>query len=74
MKETNLEIKKLGINGEGIGYINRKITFVKGALPQEEVSVEVTNDTRSFKEAKLIKVLKKSEHRVQAPCFQQNHC
>ena len=29
---TNVEIKKLGINGEGIGYINRKITFVKGAL------------------------------------------
>ena len=74
MKETKLEIKKLGINGEGIGYINRKITFVKGALPNEEVSVEVTNDTRSFKEATLVKVLKKSEYRIDPPCFQQKHC
>lgn len=25
-----LTIKRLGINGEGIGYFKRKITFVKG--------------------------------------------
>ena len=37
--KKNLEIKKLGINGEGIGYIDRKIVFVPGALPQEEVVV-----------------------------------
>ena len=38
--KKNVEIKKLGINGEGIGYIDRKIVFVPGALPQEEVIVE----------------------------------
>ena len=30
--KTTVEIKKMGINGEGIGYINRKIVFIKGAL------------------------------------------
>ena len=39
--KKNVEIKKLGINGEGIGYIDRKIVFVPGALPQEEVIVEI---------------------------------
>lgn len=32
-----LTIKRLGINGEGIGYFKRKITFVKGALPGEVI-------------------------------------
>ena len=35
--KTTVEIKKMGINGEGIGYINRKIVFIKGALLNEEV-------------------------------------
>ena len=28
--KTTVEIKKMGINGEGIGYINRKIVLLKG--------------------------------------------
>lgn len=74
MKETQLEIKKLGINGEGIGYINRKITFVKGALPGEVVNVEVVEETTNFKEGKLISVVKPSASRVKSACFQQEHC
>ena len=62
MKTQRLEIKKLGINGEGIGYINRKITFVRGALPSEEVEVEITNETNNFKEGKLVKIIKPSKH------------
>lgn len=68
MKTEKLEIKKLGINGEGIGYINRKITFVRGALPEEEVEVEIVNETKNFKEGQLTKVLKKSNHRVKPEC------
>lgn len=74
MKTQKLEIKKLGINGEGIGYINRKITFVKGALPNEEVEVEIKNETNNFKEGQLVKIIKPSKDRVSVPCFQQNHC
>ena len=28
--KTTVEIKKMGINGEGIGYINRKMSLLKG--------------------------------------------
>lgn len=74
MKTTNVEIKKLGINGEGIGYINRKITFVKGALPGEKVLVEVTNDTRNFKEAKLVEIIEPSKDRVEVTCRLKDVC
>ena len=37
-----LTIKRLDINGAGIGYYQRKITFVTGALPGEVVVAEVT--------------------------------
>lgn len=74
MKTQKLEIKKLGINGEGIGYINRKITFVKGALPGEEVEVEIKSETNNFKEGKLIRVIKPSAHRQKVPCFLQDNC
>lgn len=30
-----LTIKRLGINGEGIGYYKKKITFVEGLLPEK---------------------------------------
>ncbi|NQD52891.1 TRAM domain-containing protein, partial [Bacillus altitudinis] len=38
-----LTIKRLGINGEGVGYFKKQVVFVPGALPGEEVVVEATN-------------------------------
>ena len=36
-----INIVKMGINGEGIGYLNKKPIFVSGALPKEYVDVYV---------------------------------
>ena len=71
---TNVEIKKLGINGEGIGYINRKITFVKGALPQEVVEVEIVEETKNYKIVNLIKVVKASKQRKEPICNLSEFC
>lgn len=40
-----LTFKRLGINGEGVGFYKRKIVFVPGAIPGEEVVMEA----KSFK-------------------------
>ena len=72
--KKNLEIKKLGINGEGIGYIDRKIVFVPGALPQEDVVVDLIRQTRSYYEGKLVKVIKPSKNRVVPRCKAYNDC
>lgn len=63
-----LTIKRLGINGEGVGYYKKKVVFVEGALPEEEVVVEVTKVHPKFSEAKIRKIRKSSKYRVQAPC------
>jgi len=35
-------IKRLGINGEGVGYYRRKAVFVEGGIPGEVIKAEVT--------------------------------
>ena len=42
-----LTIKRLGINGEGIGYYKRQAVFVDGVLPPEEVIVKITDVKKS---------------------------
>ncbi|MGN1181754.1 MAG: 23S rRNA (uracil(1939)-C(5))-methyltransferase RlmD [Faecalibacillus sp.] len=73
MKAT-VEIKKLGINGEGIGYIHRKVCFVKGAIVGEIVEVEAKQqNNKNFYIGELIKIKKKSPARVESSC-RLNQC
>ncbi|MFD2445064.1 23S rRNA (uracil(1939)-C(5))-methyltransferase RlmD [Bacillus sp. CGMCC 1.16607] len=69
-----LTIKRLGINGEGVGYFKRTVVFVPGALPGEEVVVEATKIHPKFAEATIKKIRKKSEHRVQPLCPVYEKC
>jgi 23S rRNA (uracil1939-C5)-methyltransferase len=69
-----LTIKRLGINGEGVGYFKKQVVFVPGALPGEEVVVEATNVQPKYAEARIKKIRKKSEHRVQPLCPVYEEC
>ncbi|MGG0736820.1 23S rRNA (uracil(1939)-C(5))-methyltransferase RlmD [Niallia taxi] len=69
-----LTIKRLGINGEGVGYFKRQVVFVQGALPGEEVVVEATKIMPKFSEAKVKKIRKASPFRVKAPCPIYEQC
>ncbi|MFJ8263754.1 23S rRNA (uracil(1939)-C(5))-methyltransferase RlmD [Rummeliibacillus sp. NPDC094406] len=69
-----LTIKRLGINGEGIGYYKRNVVFVKGALPGEEVYAELTKINHNFAEAKVLKIQKKSKARQIPPCPVYEEC
>ena len=48
------KIVRLGINGEGIGYYQRKPIFIKGALVDETVEFQVTKQFPKYYEGKLI--------------------
>ncbi|AIY04758.1 putative RNA methyltransferase [Planococcus sp. PAMC 21323] len=63
-----MTIKRLGINGEGIGYFKRNVVFVPGALPGEEITAQVTVVKRNFAQARIINIRKKSPHRQTPPC------
>jgi len=69
-----LTIKRLGINGEGIGYFKRNVVFVKGALPGEEVTAQVQVVKPNFAEAKILQIRKASPHRQVAPCAVYDVC
>ncbi|WP_066306014.1 23S rRNA (uracil(1939)-C(5))-methyltransferase RlmD [Bacillus sp. FJAT-29814] len=69
-----LTIKRLGINGEGVGYFKKQVVFVPGALPGEEVVVEATKIHPKFAEAKIKKIRIKSPHRVKPLCPVYDQC
>ncbi|MEJ8303568.1 23S rRNA (uracil(1939)-C(5))-methyltransferase RlmD [Saccharibacillus sacchari] len=61
-------IKRIGINGEGVGYFRRKAVFIDGAITNEVVKAEVLETQAKFIKAKLVEIEKKSKHRVEPPC------
>lgn len=67
-------IKKIGINGEGIGYLNRTPLFVEGALLNEEVDVEIVERFPRYAIGKLNRIYRKSEHRCPAKCRIAHRC
>lgn len=64
--QLHISIKRMGINGEGIGYFNKLAIFVDQALPDEELDVVITQvyDNRAI--ARIEKITKESPER-QAP-------
>lgn len=69
-----LTIKRLGINGEGVGFFKRTVVFVPGALPGEEITAEVTKVFPNRAEAKVKRLRKKSKDRVTPPCPVYEEC
>ena len=47
----------MGINGEGIGYVDHKPVFVEGVLPYEEAEVEITEKKNTYAKGTLKKLL-----------------
>lgn len=69
-----LTIKRLGINGEGVGYFKKQVVFVLGALPGEEVVVQATNVYPTYAEGKIVHIRKRSPHRVKPRCPVYDRC
>lgn len=67
-------IKRLGINGEGVGYYKKKVVFIDGALPGEVVVAEVKRVEKNLSYAELIRVKEKSEHRIKPECPVYKEC
>ena len=74
MKNIEIEIKKLGINGEGIGYYNNTVVFVPNALPTEIVEVTDLEQYKGYYTAKVSKIIRKSADRIKPKCPIYNKC
>ncbi|WP_368251475.1 23S rRNA (uracil(1939)-C(5))-methyltransferase RlmD [Enterococcus sp. 2201sp1_2201st1_B8_2201SCRN_220225] len=73
-QSLKIQVKRLGINGEGIGYYRRTIIFIPGALPKEEVQVKVTKTESRYLEGQLVKIIKASPERITPPCPFYDRC
>ncbi len=60
-----LTIRKLGVNGQGIGYFKHKVCFVPGALPGEVVVATITKVHPRYLEGKIRRLRKTSKYRVE---------
>ncbi len=71
LKENDLillTIKRLGINGEGIGFYKRQVVFVNNALPGEIVEVKIIEANDKYVKGEITKFKKESSDRIKAKC------
>lgn len=66
-KDVIITIKRLGINGEGIGYYKKKIIFIPGALPNEVVVAKIVKSYPHYIQGELVRIKEKSPDRVAFP-------
>lgn len=66
-KNVIITVKRLGINGEGIGYYKKKIIFIPGALPDEVVVAKIVKSYPHYIQGELVRIKEKSPDRVDFP-------
>jgi len=69
-----LTIKRLGINGEGIGYYKRQAVFVDGVIPPEEVIVKITDVKNNFAKGEVVKWNIRASERAKPFCRHYHEC
>lgn len=69
-----LPIRKMGINGEGVGFYRKQVVFVAGGIPGEYLQVKVTQVKKRHALAEVVKRLKPSSHRMDPPCPVYGEC
>lgn len=60
-----LTIKRIGINGEGIGYYKLLAIFVEGALVNEVVEIKIADVKEKYAYGEIIRIKEKSPYRVE---------
>lgn len=71
---NNILVTKLDDFGRGIGYVDNKIIFIKNALPDEIVDVDIVKDTKKYYEGNVIKYIKVSDKRKEVKCPFYDRC
>lgn len=72
--EIIVDIKRLGINGEGIAFYKKLAIFVNGAIPGEGVNVRITKVLNKMALAEVIYFKHTSKDRVEPRCKHYEKC
>lgn len=68
MKVHNIITDKMIYGGNCLAKINGKTVFVVGALPGEQIQIQITGEKKDYIEAETVQILKASPYRRTAPC------
>ena len=75
MSMERVNIHGAGSEMQGVGRLaDGRAVFVPGALPGEQVEIEITRDAARFCEARLLRVLEPSAQRRESPCAHYGDC
>ena len=69
-----VKIDSLDHNGRGITRVNDKVTFVSNALVGEIVDIVICVEKKNYNEAKVLKVISKSDKRINPMCPYYSLC
>jgi len=70
----DLLIEKMAFGAKGIGRLEGKTVFVSGAVPGDEVKIQIVEDKGSFFEARVQQFIKKSSVRQDSRCQFSDKC
>ncbi len=73
-KHCEYQVLRLDHQGDGIAFIDKKPVFIAGALPNEKVLAQLTEDKRHYGRARLIKVLTPCASRSTPFCQHYKSC
>ncbi|MGB3242110.1 MAG: methyltransferase domain-containing protein [Candidatus Omnitrophota bacterium] len=73
-KQLQTDIYSLAFGGDGVGKIDGKICFVKGAIPGEKVLLNVNKETPSYMKGDLAEILVPSDDRTPPACRYYDRC
>jgi len=66
--------EKITFGGNSLGKIDGKNVFVPYAIPGEKYEVNIVETKRDYDRAEIVKILEKSEHRVEPKCKYYGKC
>ena len=69
-----LDVDKAASEGKAIARLDGFVVFVEGAVPGDRVEADVYRKKKQFAEARLLRVLEPSEHRVAPRCTHFGVC
>jgi 23S rRNA (uracil1939-C5)-methyltransferase len=73
-QELELEIVQMAFGGRGIARLNGMAVFVDQAVPGDKVLARIVRKKKSYAEARVLKLIKPSSLRVEAPCPYSGVC
>lgn len=71
---VTVEIKDIGVNGEGIGRVDGYALFIKDAVIGDVVEAKIMKAKKNYGYARLMKILRPSEDRVAPRCAFARRC